>query len=579
VASKAVSAVKTAAKYVAKAAAKVYNAGKAAVSYVANKVSTSAAYLQQKAAAAAAYAKQRAEAAKRAAIAHAKAVTRKAKAAVAAAVRHNPLPAVKALMKPVLTGLKTAVSATAKVPAAVVAVTKNVVADVAKSTTAIYQKAVSNAGVVLDNVSVAATAVGQFARASVPAVAGIAAGAATTVGCTFATGGAAAPACMVAGFAVGSAVTSALSCAPGRSVAGCAATGAAAGAVAGLVTVGTGGAGAGAGLATMLGSGAASGAAANAVEQYATTGSVDTGQVLSAAAVGGATAGVAHGVAQVRSARTSGMCTTNSFTAGTAVVMADGSSKSIEDVEVGDEVLATDPSTGQSAAEPVSGVIVGHGQKDLATVTVSDGSRAGLGTAQVTATAGHPFWVTGTSGDSGDPGTGTVGEGRWVSADHLKAGDHLATAAPRDGPATIDTIREVTRTTTVYNLTIDGLHTYYVLAGKTPVLVHNCGTGNVSDKVMNDHILPRHDANHADAWKWAEKSKFEDWVTPDHIRNWAKLAMRKPIDNMNFGTGAAHRHVLEIRSRYPIGYDADGNDLSSVAVWVNNGEVESVHPY
>jgi len=193
-------------------------------------------------------------------------------------------------------------------------------------------------------------------------------------------------------------------------------------------------------------------------------------------AVGGATAGVAHGVAQVRSARASGMCTTNSFTAGTAVMMADGSSKPIEDVEVGDEVLATDPSTGQSAAEPVSGVIVGHGQKDLATVTVSDGSRAGLGTAQVTATAGHPFWVTGTSGDSGDPGTGTVGEGRWVSADHLKAGDHLATAAPRDGPATIDTIREVTRTTTVYNLTVDGLHTYYVLAGNTSVLVHNaCG--------------------------------------------------------------------------------------------------------
>ena len=26
-----------------------------------------------------------------------------------------------------------------------------------------------------------------------------------------------------------------------------------------------------------------------------------------------------------------------------------------------------------------------------------------------------------------------------------------------------------------YNLTIDGLHTYYVEAGTTPVLVHNCG--------------------------------------------------------------------------------------------------------
>ncbi|MEN3614291.1 hypothetical protein AAH979_32675 [Plantactinospora sp. ZYX-F-223] len=26
-----------------------------------------------------------------------------------------------------------------------------------------------------------------------------------------------------------------------------------------------------------------------------------------------------------------------------------------------------------------------------------------------------------------------------------------------------------------YNLTVDDIHTYYVLAGTTPVLVHNCG--------------------------------------------------------------------------------------------------------
>ncbi|WEH33856.1 hypothetical protein PZB75_11025 [Streptomyces sp. AM 4-1-1] len=26
----------------------------------------------------------------------------------------------------------------------------------------------------------------------------------------------------------------------------------------------------------------------------------------------------------------------------------------------------------------------------------------------------------------------------------------------------------------MYNLTVDGAHTYYVLAGKTPILVHNC---------------------------------------------------------------------------------------------------------
>ncbi|MFJ1926528.1 MULTISPECIES: hypothetical protein [unclassified Streptomyces] len=50
------------------------------------------------------------------------------------------------------------------------------------------------------------------------------------------------------------------------------------------------------------------------------------------------------------------------------------------------------------------------------------------------------------------------------------------------------------------------------------------------------------------------------------------------MDNMNLGTVSAHRHILDIRSRHPIGYDADGNDLFSVAVWVRNGAVESVHP-
>ncbi|MFE7751400.1 Hint domain-containing homing endonuclease [Streptomyces sp. NPDC057428] len=35
----------------------------------------------------------------------------------------------------------------------------------------------------------------------------------------------------------------------------------------------------------------------------------------------------------------------DSFTPGTRVLMADGTSKAIEDVDIGDEVLATDPET------------------------------------------------------------------------------------------------------------------------------------------------------------------------------------------------------------------------------------------
>jgi RHS repeat-associated protein len=477
VASKAVSAVKTAAKYVAKAAAKVYNAGKAAISYVANKVSESASYLRQKAAAAAAYAKQRAEAARRAAIAHAKAVTRKAKAAAVEVIKHNPLPAVKALLKPVVGGLKKAIAASAKLPAAVVAVSRTVVVDVAKSTTAIYQKAINSAGVVIDDVGTAVTAAGEFAQAAIPTVAGIAAGVATATACTVATSGAAAPACLIAGFAVGSAVTSALTCAPGRSIAGCAATGAAVGAVAGAVTVATGGAGAGAGLATVVGSGAASGAASSATEQLLDTGSIDVGKVASAAAVGGATAGAAHGAGKLLGSSAS--CSTNSFVAGTQVLMADGSSKPIEDVAIGDEVKATDPTTGKTASEPVTALIVGQGEKNLTTVQTSDGSRAALGNKDITATAGHPFWV---SGDTSKLAEKAASDdlGQWVVADHLKAGDHLVSAAPRDGPVTVSSTHNFNQFATVYNLTVNSLHTYYVLIGRIPVLVHNQEPGCIN---------------------------------------------------------------------------------------------------
>ncbi|WP_110945800.1 hypothetical protein [Streptomyces avicenniae] len=39
--------------------------------------------------------------------------------------------------------------------------------------------------------------------------------------------------------------------------------------------------------------------------------------------------------------------------------------------------------------------------------------------------------------------------------------------------------RSTTRAT-VHNLTIEGIHTYYVLAAETPVLVHNCGVTGLS---------------------------------------------------------------------------------------------------
>ncbi|MGW6518943.1 DddA-like double-stranded DNA deaminase toxin [Streptomyces sp. NPDC054962] len=157
----------------------------------------------------------------------------------------------------------------------------------------------------------------------------------------------------------------------------------------------------------------------------------------------------------------------NSFVPGTRVLMADGTTKPIEQVENGDKVLATDPETGETAVETVTAEIVGEGVKHLVKVTVAVG---GEKSAEVTATEGHPFWVP------------ELGE--WVDATELTAGEWLRTSAGTYVQVTA-VERWTTQRATVHNLTVSDLHTYYVLAGASPVLVHNCG--NAPDHVKQAH--------------------------------------------------------------------------------------------
>jgi Pretoxin HINT domain len=61
----------------------------------------------------------------------------------------------------------------------------------------------------------------------------------------------------------------------------------------------------------------------------------------------------------------------------------------------------------------------------------------------------------------------------WTDASHLQTGDQLRT--PTGQTAGVTTVRNYTATHDMRNLTINNTHTYYVIAGTTPVLVHNCG--------------------------------------------------------------------------------------------------------
>ncbi|AXX31222.1 hypothetical protein APASM_3857 [Actinosynnema pretiosum subsp. pretiosum] len=147
----------------------------------------------------------------------------------------------------------------------------------------------------------------------------------------------------------------------------------------------------------------------------------------------------------------------NSFTEGTRVLMADGSAKEIERVDVGDVVAATDPETGVTGTRRVTTTIVGTGVKHLVDIVVATDGHGG--TAVITATDNHPIWVD--------------DRHAWIGAGQLTAGDQL-----RDHDGGGHTVRKVvprTEVATVRNLGVADVHTYYVLAGDTTVLVHNEG--------------------------------------------------------------------------------------------------------
>src|SRR5437868_8506058 len=82
----------------------------------------------------------------------------------------------------------------------------------------------------------------------------------------------------------------------------------------------------------------------------------------------------------------------NSFVPDTRVAMADGTTKPIQDVEVGDQVIATDPETGKSEAKPVIALITSKGAKNLVQITIDIDGQRGDKTGIIIATGTHLFW-------------------------------------------------------------------------------------------------------------------------------------------------------------------------------------------
>ncbi|HTQ40686.1 MAG TPA: polymorphic toxin-type HINT domain-containing protein [Pirellulales bacterium] len=130
------------------------------------------------------------------------------------------------------------------------------------------------------------------------------------------------------------------------------------------------------------------------------------------------------------------------FPAGTGVWTMSGPMQ-IENIKVGELVLAQNTETGELAYKPVIGTTIRPASPVIETK---------LGEMEIRSTRGHPFWVDG------------IG---WQMAKELKAGQWLHTA---QGMAQIDSA-EPSEDAVCYNLVVADFHDYFVSGAK--LLVHD----------------------------------------------------------------------------------------------------------
>jgi hypothetical protein len=261
-------------------------------------------------------------------------------------------------------------------------------------------------------------------------------------------------------------------------------------------------------------------------------------------------------------------CKASSFVPGTRVLLADGGTRAIDALRIGDRVLSTDPETNTTAPQPVTDTITSEGSKHLVDITVDVDGAVGAATATVTATHNHPFRV---------PGLGA-----WRPADALSPGQRLEST---DGfQPEIEAVSGRQETARVYNIGVANFHTYYVLAGSTPLLVHNCSglqdVWQVSDRVRgaaDGHVMRLHGYGTPGVSPDGTLAKFGKDITEEDVINAAMSGVNK---NTFGGPGkipGTHYHL------YDTGNDNFGAVNGTPTRWVkiyvdSNGNLGTLFP-
>ncbi|BFU47671.1 LamG-like jellyroll fold domain-containing protein [Krasilnikovia sp. MM14-A1004] len=248
----------------------------------------------------------------------------------------------------------------------------------------------------------------------------------------------------------------------------------------------------------------------------------------------------------------------NSFSADTQVVIPHGRWMKISEVRAGQLVRATDPLGRHTGLRRVTKVFRHH-DTELTDVAVLDASGR---TSVLHTTDNHLFWDR--------------GHGRWTEASALEPGTSLL--APRGRQATVVSVRSVAGGRDMYDLTVEEVHTFYVVAGATPVLVHNAGPGCGSlwmsaDKITHHFMSPdKNGVRHAVAFGIeGPYNKANAKLFIDAIARLVKNPSTKVIRGTFRNTDAIH--YVDPKSGLHASFAANGPNVGMyLGGWESSGE-------
>ena len=206
------------------------------------------------------------------------------------------------------------------------------------------------------------------------------------------------------------------------------------------------------------------------------------------------------------------------FKEGTLVDTEDGL-KPIEEIAVGDKVLAYDEATGEQAYKPVV---------QLFRNETKEWHHVYAGGEEIICTGGHPFYVLNAEANRLKVNYGGRPEnanGVWICANQLQIGDKVLLSNGSCAIIKVVGVEKLTTPENTYNLEVSEAHTYYVSDSK--VLVHNmCNKGATapkSPKKLKDSYLKKngidaHELKYSILGKKAPIAQYDIYVdTTDNL--------------------------------------------------------------